>query len=307
MGQKDLSEKILADYNDVFADIVNVLVLEGRQRIDPDDLTATAVHSQYKADDGVLHEQERDVSKYWEKQKIHMSLFGIENQTDIEKNMPFRVIGYDGAAYRQQLLQKRKPVPVITLVLHFGTKERWNEPCSIKELLDIPENLDKYVSDYSMHVFDIAWLTDEQLAMFESDFGIVANFFVQKRKNKDYVPDDKRIIQHVDEVLKLLSVMTGDNRYASILSFEKEEVITMCDVAERLEQRGIMRGIEQGIEQGIERGVQMGKMHLYRLVASGKLSVLDASQELEQTEEEFLDDMRKAGYGQEYWKERKNK
>lgn len=45
MGQKDLSEKILADYNDVFADIVNVLVLEGRQRIDPDDLTATAVHS----------------------------------------------------------------------------------------------------------------------------------------------------------------------------------------------------------------------------------------------------------------------
>ena len=53
-----------------------------------------------------------------------MALFGIENQTDIEKNMPFRVIGYDGAAYRQQLLQKRKPVPVITLVLHFGTKER---------------------------------------------------------------------------------------------------------------------------------------------------------------------------------------
>ena len=202
-----------------------------------------------------------------------MALFGIDNQTDIEKNMPLRVIGYDGAAYRQQLLQKRKPVPVITLVLHFGTKERWNEPCSIKELLDIPENLGKYVNDYSMHVFDIAWLTEEQLVIFESDFGIVANFFVQKRK------------------------------YASILSFEKERVMTMCDVAERLEQRGIRRGIKQGIE----RGVQMEKMHLYRLVASGKLSVLDASQELEQTEEEFLDDMRKAGYGQEYGKEGKNK
>ena len=79
--------------------------------------------------------------------------------------------------------------------------------------------------------------------------------------------------------------------------------MTICDVAERLEQRGI----RPGIEQGIERGVQMGKMHLYRLVASGKLSVLDASQELEQTEEEFLDDMRKAGYGQEYGKEGKNK
>lgn len=26
MGEKDLAEKILADYNDVFADIVNVLL-----------------------------------------------------------------------------------------------------------------------------------------------------------------------------------------------------------------------------------------------------------------------------------------
>ena len=33
MGQKDLSEKILADYNDVFADIINVLVFKGEERV----------------------------------------------------------------------------------------------------------------------------------------------------------------------------------------------------------------------------------------------------------------------------------
>lgn len=33
---------------------------------------------------------------------------------------------------------------------------------------------------------------------------VVANFFVQKRKNKDYIPDDPTEIRHVDEVLKLL-------------------------------------------------------------------------------------------------------
>ena len=32
MGEKDLS---LADYNDVFADIVNVLILDGRRQIVP--------------------------------------------------------------------------------------------------------------------------------------------------------------------------------------------------------------------------------------------------------------------------------
>lgn len=222
-----------------------------------------------------------------------MALFSMENQTTIEKNMPFRIIGYDGAAYRQQLLRKEQPVPVITLVLHFGTDRPWDQPCSIKELLDIPEALDEYVSDYNIHVFDIAWLPDEQVAMFQSDFGIVADFFVQKRKNKEYIPEDHRIIQHVDEVLKLLSVMTGDKRYTRLFSPGPKEGITMCDVSERLEQRGIKRGIEQGIELGIEQGIELT---LYSLTVNGKLSISDASEELHQTEEEFLTGMKNAGY-----------
>ena len=30
MGEKDISEKMLADYNDVFADIINVLLFNGK-------------------------------------------------------------------------------------------------------------------------------------------------------------------------------------------------------------------------------------------------------------------------------------
>ena len=76
--------------------------------------------------------------------------------------------------------------------------------------------------------------------MFTSDFRIVANFFVNKRKNENYIPDDPQVITHVNEVLKLLSVMTGDNRYETILRNE-EGVYTMCDVAERLEKKGESR------------------------------------------------------------------
>ena len=38
MAEKDITEKILADYNDVFADIVNVLLFDGRQVVSADDL-----------------------------------------------------------------------------------------------------------------------------------------------------------------------------------------------------------------------------------------------------------------------------
>ena len=41
MGIKDLTEKILEDYNDIFADIVNVLVFKGKQRIKPETLVNT--------------------------------------------------------------------------------------------------------------------------------------------------------------------------------------------------------------------------------------------------------------------------
>ncbi|MBO5069823.1 MAG: Rpn family recombination-promoting nuclease/putative transposase [Roseburia sp.] len=247
MGERDITEKTLADYNDVFADIVNVLAFEGKLKMDPKDLCSTSVHSQYKADDNKLHEEERDVVKYWKKYRTNIALCGLENQTKIERNMPFRIIGYDGAAYRSQLLKKRKKiVPVTTFVLYFGTKRRWKKPRSIKELMDIPEELEPYVNDYKINVFEIAWLTEKQLKMFRSDFGIVANFFVQKRKNPNYVPNDTRTIEHVDEVLKLLSVMTGDERYIELRDRKKGKVTNMCEVIQHVMDMGRTEGTREG-------------------------------------------------------------
>ena len=65
MGTKDVTEKILEDYNDVFADIANVLLFQGKERIKPNDLRNSSVYSMYKADDTKVHEQERDVAKIW--------------------------------------------------------------------------------------------------------------------------------------------------------------------------------------------------------------------------------------------------
>ena len=104
MGQKDKVEKLLEDYPDVFADIINVLIYDGKQVIKPQELSETKVKSQYKAADDSLHEQERDILKVWEKGKDYKIIFGMENQTNTDKTMTFRVMAYDGASYRSQLL-----------------------------------------------------------------------------------------------------------------------------------------------------------------------------------------------------------
>ena len=41
----------------------------------------------------------------------------------------------------------------------------------------------------------------------------------------------------MDEVLKLLQVMTGDRRYEEIFRKKKEGVHSMCDVEERTEEK----------------------------------------------------------------------
>ena len=73
MPEKDITERHLESYNDVFADIVNVLLFNGERRILPDDLRDTQARTQYKAD-GKLREQERDVSKLWAPEGIVISL-----------------------------------------------------------------------------------------------------------------------------------------------------------------------------------------------------------------------------------------
>lgn len=267
MGEKDITEKILISYNDVFADIINVALFNGRQVISEEDLEDEASLSAYKAD-GKIHEQDRDVAKRWKNGNIRISCLGIENQSESDADMPLRVIGYDGAAYRAQLLAENpsnKRYPVVTLVLYLNHKNPWYGPLRLRDRLEIPPELEPYVSDYGVNLFQVAQLTKEDVSKFRSDFRAVADYYVQRRENKDYQPEPQ-VLRHVEAVLQLLSIMENDARFYEVVQtgqINKEEPVTMCEVLDRIENRGIEKGIEKGIEQGIllERTQTARRMH----------------------------------------------
>ena len=56
MAEKDITEKNLEALNDVFADIVNVLLFKGERLVQEDELEADTTKSMFKAD-GKIHEQ----------------------------------------------------------------------------------------------------------------------------------------------------------------------------------------------------------------------------------------------------------
>ena len=93
---------------------------------------------------------------------------GIENESWPEEDMPLRIIGYDGAAYRDQIsyemdesgkrkLNDNPRYPVVTLVLYFGLK-RGDKPRTIHELLrdNLDDGMRPFVNDYKINLFEIA-------------------------------------------------------------------------------------------------------------------------------------------------------
>ena len=240
MGAKDITEKNLETWNDVFADIVNVLLFKGNRLIKEKDLEADTKNSIFKADEKI-HQQERDVSKFWKNGEIRISILGFENQTNPDKDMPLRIISYDGASYKQQLLDKKakQRYPVATIVLYFGTKEKWSEPKNLLGCFKVSEELKPFVNDYKINVFNIAWLSNKTINMFQSDFKIVAKYFQTVRLRKDYLGSNEEI-RHVDALLKMLTALTGDNSFEEVYNEGnlKKGGVTMCEVVEKIKNQG---------------------------------------------------------------------
>lgn len=260
MAEKDVTEKYLENFNDVFSDIINVLVFGGKSMMSEDDLEDCTTQQIYHDTSDKTRGLDRDIAKYWKKGNVYIALCGLENQTRAEKYMPFRLIGYDGISYRDQLNKIKENgtiAPVATFVLYFGN-ERWNYSKNLKELLDIPDELKSYVNDYHMNVFEIAWLDEETVSKFKSDFRIVADFFVQQRIHHDYIPS-KQEIQHVEATLNLLSAISNDSRFEiQEALLEKGVSVTMCEVLDKVENRGIEKGIEKERINAVRRMINAG-------------------------------------------------
>ena len=275
MGVKDITEKNLEELDDVFADIINVLLFKGERLVQEDELEADTTKSMFKTD-GKIHEQERDVSKFWKNGEIRISILGIENQTKQDSDMPLRVISYDGASYKQQLLneKQKKRYPVTTIVLYFGTDKKWNTSKSLYDCFEIPEKLKPFVNNYKINVFNIAWLSEKTIEMFKSDFKIIAEYFRAKRLNQKY-KGSKEKLKHANETLKMFSALTGDNSFEKVYneSNSKKGGITMCDVVKRIRDDDRTEGILEGKADVIRKMLDANALTIEQIADILKLPV----------------------------------
>ena len=130
-------------------------------------------------------------------------------------------------------------------------------------MLKLSEEWKAYVQDYKIFVFDIAYLEDETIDRFQSDFKLVARFFKDRRLHQDSFTGNNTIIKHAEAFMELLSVFTSDSIYQEnipAIRREKEagKEIPMCWVVESHIEKGRLIGLEEGKLIGYQSGKEDG-------------------------------------------------
>ena len=237
MAKKDIAAKVLEKNNDVFADILNVAFFK-KDYVKPEELSEAPTEFYYWTQDKEgCRDLRRDVAKVLSKNGKPVAIICIENQSCIDKTMPFRVQEYDGATYLMQLKNSIElPLPVITIVLYFG-KRKWRAPLIIKDAIskehDIPEEISEHIPYYQMNLIEVAFLPEDVRKKFTSDFGIAADFLAETRvKARNYIPSKKKIV-HLRDFLFFMEAVSKDSRFGTLiynLAAEQEGAVSMCEL-----------------------------------------------------------------------------
>ena len=275
----DIAEKRLEDYNDVFADIFNNLVFHGNKILEEDKLEPFPTEAFTRKMNGGFRQGNGDVRKADHRNGRYRLIYGTENQQGPDNTMPERIMGYEYAAYEEQIKQlmaknekeenrayskrihdDQRLAPVVTAVLYSGTKE-WKQPKCLHDMLEFPpeieEEIKPFVANYPMNLIDLSKVPKKVRQRMTSDFRFVVDYLScrnQPEEMKQFMSDNKRVIRHPVEFLDVMNELASDGRYKVIRdqlieqekAGQKKEDLTMWKIEDEIENRGIEKGIEKG-------------------------------------------------------------
>ena len=285
---KDLKpDTVLKNYwndNEQFADLFNAVLFEGKQVIKPEELedvdteeSSVLEHREYAE----TIKASRDNIKIQKKSSVYgvqFVLLGLESQEHIHYAMPMRVMGYDYGSYKKQydsnakkyktaegmnedeylsrMKKTDKFIPVITVVVYYGEKP-WDGAKSLHEMLNIPEEMTKYVNDYKMLLIEARKNNLTLHNMNNVDLFNLLEIILDRSVSKN---EAMRIAiqyseEHKTEKSVIMTVAGATNSKIDYNAFEKGDG-DMCTLFEEIAKESEVKGEAKGIiETGYEFGV----------------------------------------------------
>lgn len=257
--------------NERFADLFNTILFEGSSVISPEELEEqdTDVSKVLSLSQSVRSlERTRDIVRK-SNGVAEFVLLGIENQMKIHYAMPLRTMIYDGLTYLKEYdevvkyngSQKGQGLssaeflsgfrkadrlhPVITLVIYYG-EEEWDGPFALKDMLQVPEGLNRFVSDYQMNLLNIHDSDKYQFKNTDIEvvFDVIRKLYKNQYQELKAAYDDKTIPY---ELFQVITAVTNAKEWLGKAVYEENGEVSMC------------RALEEWISQGRDEGRIAGK------------------------------------------------
>ncbi|MDO4982474.1 MAG: Rpn family recombination-promoting nuclease/putative transposase [Eubacteriales bacterium] len=324
MGKADVLTKQYMQDAAVFADAFNLLLYDGKQIIRPEQLHAidTAEMASLYGDskESAQIQVYRDVLKYvtaMEDGKLAYLILGIENQSKIHYAMPVRNMLYDALQYNSQIREAAKKhrkgkkaealtndeylsgftlrdklLPVITLVVYFGSKP-WDAPRSLFDMLSVEDaDILSYVADYKLNLLEPLAMSDGDIAKLKTDLKNVF-YYIKYSRDKEKLCEIVNRDESFRELRRGTVEMLNEVTNSKLRISEKEETVDMCKAIEDIRNDGRAEGRVEGRAEGRILG---GLSMLCELVCDGLLTVAQAAAKAKVSEEQFRKQMEDAGY-----------
>ena len=263
MAEKDISEKVLMSYADVFADCENALAYGGELKLRAEHLQPAPTESFYIGGNK-MHNQFCDESFYLVKNGTIKAQYIIENETQMKQRQILRKMSYHGGAYRLQFESKRPVYPVISFVIDW-TRKSTRIPLSLHDLLaknGMPQDEMHQIENVKLNVYHMRNLSKKVRNRFTSDMGFVVDYLndgnFENRRNQKII--------HAEALCQMMEALTKDARFTDLIGElikrqeEKGGEIVMCEYIDMLEARGEARGIKKGEVIGEKRGLKTGEI-----------------------------------------------
>ena len=299
MGQKDLAQSDYFNDKVRFADACNGILFQGKEIIRPEELQETDAEMVYREE-----EKRRkiipDIVRMWK--GIYIAILSVENQTKVDYKMIFRIMKAEAVNYERQWNEREKEyrrvgilhekaklcwvgkdekfIPVITIVIYYGTDKKWDGVTCLYDMLDMDKELEPYISNYRMNLFD--YHDCEDFSIFKTENRILFEMLscsqdktamrkLLEEKRNQYKNVDGATIRTIFDIIGI--------KYSSKMRAKIVEEEDMCKAWDEM--------MEDERQAGREKGISLARTEDIRnIMDSLKVSALQAMSILKITETE---------------------
>lgn len=298
-GKDTATTLLLKTKNENFAELFN-RTLFGNEMIMPDELEEKDIKEtallEITEDGRTALVQYRDVVKGIKDGRT-LAVLGVENQSDIDYHMPFRILEVDFVNYARQVriieeqhlkmwkdsegnihkpktitpgeylgrfLKTDKLLPCITLVVYWG-ETPWDGPKKLSDLFaDGPWGA--FAWDLKMNILDVCRMTDEEICSYTSELRTVFGFKKyarDKERLSHFINKNQEYFSNVSETA--LNAMNELTHSPELKGLKKPEYRTqeggfnVCLGLRGIIEDGIKEGIEERIKEGRKVGIEEGR------------------------------------------------